>query len=164
MEYLKRKIDAFLDEWFNSNNKKPLIIKGARQIGKTKSIEEFAKRNKLSLVEINFVLNPEYRDIFDDGYKVDKILENISLIDPSLDFIPGKTIIFFDEIQKCINAATSLKSFKLDGRFDVICSGSLMGLSYKEIESVSTGHKVDYTMYSMDFEEFLWAYVIKKNK
>ena len=164
MEYLKRKIDAFLDEWFNSNNKKPLIIKGARQIGKTKSIEEFAKRNKLSLVEINFVLNPEYRDIFDDGYKVDKILENISLIDPSLEFIPGKTIIFFDEIQKCINAATSLKSFKLDGRFDVICSGSLMGLSYKEIESVSTGHKVDYTMYSMDFEEFLWAIGYKEEQ
>ena len=105
-----------MDEWFNSNNKKPLIIKGARQIGKTKSIEEFAKRNTLSLVEINFVLNPEYRNIFDDGYKVDKILENISLIDPSLEFIPGKTVIFFDEIQKCINAATSLKSFKLDGR------------------------------------------------
>ena len=164
MEYLRRKIDAFLDEWFNSNNKKPLIIKGARQIGKTKSIEEFAKRNKLSLVEINFVLNPEYRDIFDDGYKVDKILENISLIDPSLEFIPGKTIIFFDEIQKCINAATSLKSFKLDGRFDVICSGSLMGLSYKEIESVSTGHKVDYTMYSMDFEEFLWAIGYKEEQ
>ena len=164
MEYLRRKIDAFLDEWFNSNNKKPLIIKGARQIGKTKSIEEFAKRNKLSLVEINFVLNPEYRNIFDDGYKVDKILENISLIDPSLEFIPGKTIIFFDEIQKCINAATSLKSFKLDGRFDVICSGSLMGLSYKEIESVSTGHKVDYTMYSMDFEEFLWAIGYKEEQ
>ena len=157
MDYLKRKIDTFLDEWYKNKNKKPLIIKGARQVGKTKSIEEFAKRNNLSLVEINFVLNPEYKDIFDDGYKVDKILENISLKDPSLEFVPGKTLIFFDEIQKCINAATSLKSFKLDGRFDVICSGSLMGLSYKEIESVSTGHKVDYTMYSMDFEEFLWA-------
>ena len=157
MDYLKRKIDMFLDEWLISDKKKPLIIKGARQIGKTKTIEEFAKRNNLSLVEINFVLNPEFRDIFDDGYKVDKILENISFKDPSLEFIPGKTLIFFDEIQKCINAATSLKSFKIDGRFDVICSGSLMGLSYKEIESVSTGHKIDYTMYSMDFEEFLWA-------
>ena len=157
MDYLKRKIDKFLDEWLISDKKKPLIIKGARQIGKTKTIEEFAKRNNLSLVEINFVLNPEFRDIFDNGYKVDKILENISFKDPSLEFIPGKTLIFFDEIQKCINAATSLKSFKLDGRFDVICSGSLMGLSYKEIESVSTGHKIDYTMYSMDFEEFLWA-------
>ena len=164
MDYLKRKIDKFLDEWLISDKKKPLIIKGARQIGKTKTIEEFAKRNNLSLVEINFVLNPEFRDIFDDGYKVDKILENISFKDPSLEFIPGKTLIFFDEIQKCINAATSLKSFKIDGRFDVICSGSLMGLSYKEIESVSTGHKIDYTMYSMDFEEFLWALGYKKEQ
>lgn len=164
MDYLKRKIDKFLDEWLFSDKKKPLIVKGARQIGKTKTIEEFAKRNNLSLVEINFVLNPEFRDIFDDGYKVDKILENISFKDPSLEFIPGKTLIFFDEIQKCINAATSLKSFKLDGRFDVICSGSLMGLSYKEIESVSTGHKIDYTMYSMDFEEFLWALGYKEEQ
>ena len=164
MDYLKRKIDKFLDEWLISDKKKPLIIKGARQIGKTKTIEEFAKRNNLSLVEINFVLNPEFRDIFDNGYKVDKILENISFKDPSLEFIPGKTLIFFDEIQKCINAATSLKSFKLDGRFDVMCSGSLMGLSYKEIESVSTGHKIDYTMYSMDFEEFLWALGYKEGQ
>ena len=164
MDYLKRKIDKFLDEWLISDKKKPLIIKGARQIGKTKTIEEFAKRNNLSLVEINFVLNPEFRDIFDDGYKVDKILENISFKDPSLEFITGKTLIFFDEIQKCINAATSLKSFKIDGRFDVICSGSLMGLSYKEIESVSTGHKIDYTMYSMDFEEFLWALGYKEEQ
>ncbi len=164
MDYLKRKIDKFLDEWLISDKKKPLIIKGARQIGKTKTIEEFAKRNNLSLVEINFVLNPEFRDIFDDGYKVDKILENISFKDPSLEFIPGKTLIFFDEIQKCINAVTSLKSFKIDGRFDVICSGSLMGLSYKEIESVSTGHKIDYTMYSMDFEEFLWALGYKEEQ
>ena len=164
MDYLKRKIDKFLDEWLFSDKKKPLIVKGARQIGKTKTIEEFAKRNNLSLVEINFVLNPEFRDIFDDGYKVDKILENISFKDPSLEFIPGKTLIFFDEIQKCINAATSLKSFKIDDRFDVICSGSLMGLSYKEIESVSTGHKIDYTMYSMDFEEFLWALGYKEEQ
>ena len=164
MDYLKRKIDKFLDEWLISDKKKPLIIKGARQIGKTKTIEEFAKRNNLSLVEINFVLNPEFRDIFDDGYKVDKILENISFKDPSLEFIPGKTLIFFDEIQKCINTATSLKSFKIDGRFDVICSGSLMGLSYKEIESVSTGYKIDYTMYSMDFEEFLWALGYKEEQ
>lgn len=164
MDYLKRKIDKFLDEWLISDKKKPLIIKGARQIGKTKTIEEFAKRNNLSLVEINFVLNPEFRDIFDDGYEVDKILENISFKDPSLEFIPGKTLIFFDEIQKCIKAATSLKSFKIDGRFDVICSGSLMGLTYKEIESVSTGHKIDYTMYSMDFEEFLWALGYKEEQ
>lgn len=100
-------------------NRKPLIIKDARQIGKTKTIEEFARRNNLSLIEINFVLNPEYQDIFDDGYDVDKIIKNITLKNPSLVFVPGKTLIFFDEIQKCINAATSLKSFKLDKRFGV---------------------------------------------
>lgn len=164
MDYLRRKIDQFLDEWLQDENRKPLIIKGARQIGKTKTIEEFARRNNLSLIEINFVLNPEYKDIFDDGYDVNKIIKNITLKNPSLVFVPGKTLIFFDEIQKCINAATSLKSFKLDKRFDVICSGSLMGLSYKEIESVSTGHKTDYTMYSMDFEEFLWALGYKEQQ
>ena len=164
MDYLRRKIDKFLDDWLVSKTKKPIIIKGARQVGKTRAIEEFAKRNNLFIVEINFALEPKYIDIFDDGYNVDKIIENVSLKDPSLKFIPGKTLIFFDEIQKCINAATSLKSFKLDARFDVICSGSLMGLSYKEIESVSTGHKIDYTMYSMDFEEFLWALGYKEEQ
>ena len=164
MTYLKRKIDIFLEEWFFNKNKKPLIIKGARQIGKTKSIEEFAKKHYDSLVEINFVINAEYRDIFDDGYTVDNIIKNISLKNPLLSFVPGKTLIFFDEIQKCVNAATSLKAFNEDGRYDVICSGSLMGLSYKEIESVSTGNKTDYNMYSMDFEEYLWALGYKEEQ
>ena len=157
MCYFKRKIDKYLDDWYIDQNKKPLIIKGARQIGKTKSIKAFANRHYDFLIDIDFVLNAEYRDIFDDGYDVDTIVKNISLKNPSWNFVPGKTLIFFDEIQKCINAATSLKSFNEDGRYDVICSESLMGLSYKEIESVSTGNKVDYNMYSMDFEEFLWA-------
>ena len=102
-------------------------------------------------------MNSEYLDIFDNGYSVDSIFKNISLKNPSLNFVPGKTLIFFDEIQKCISAATSLKVFREDGRYDVICSGSLMGLSYKEIESVSIGNKIDFNMYSMDFEEFLWS-------
>ena len=164
MDYLKRKIDVYLDEWYKRQNRKPLIIKGARQIGKTKSIREFAKRHYDYLIDINFVINTEYRDIFDDGYSVDTIIKNISLKNPSYVFKPGKTLIFFDEIQKCVNAATSLKAFKEDGRYDVICSGSLMGLSYKEIESVSTGHKIDYIMYSMDFEEFLWALGYKEEQ
>lgn len=164
MEYLKRKIDKYLDDWYIMQNKKPLIIKGARQIGKTKSIKEFAKRHYDNLIDINFVLNAEYRDIFDDGYEVDTIIKNISLKKPTYKFVPGKTLIFFDEIQKCVNAATSLKSFNEDGRYDVICSGSLMGLSYKEIESVSTGNKIDYNMYSMDFEEFLWALGYKEEQ
>ena len=154
---LKRKVNDFLISWKNDENKKPLIVKGARQIGKTKSISFFANNNYKNVIEINFVLQKEYKNIFDDGFDVDTILKNITLRNASLKFIPGETLIFFDEIQDCINCATSLKAFKIDGRFDVICSGSLMGINYKEIESVSVGYKEDYNMYSMDFEEFLWA-------
>ena len=157
MELLRRKIDADLIAWKNNPERLPLIVKGARQIGKTESIRQFANRNYNHLVEINFVLQKQYRDIFDDGFEVDTILKNISLKNPELEFVTGETLIFFDELQACINCATSLKSFKQDGRFDVICSGSLMGINYGEIESNSVGYKEDYEMYSMDFEEFLWA-------
>ena len=157
MELLKRKIDKFLVEWKNSTDKKPLIVKGARQIGKTESIRKFAKNNYKSVIEINFVLQKQYKDIFDDGFEVDTIIKNISLRNPNLEIIPGDTLIFFDELQDCINCATSLKAVKQDGRYDVICSGSLMGINYNEIESNSVGNKEDYEMYSMDFEEFLWA-------
>lgn len=154
---LKRKIDKYLTDWKNRPDKKPLIIKGARQIGKTRSVEWFAGQNYASVIEINFIEQKKYREIFNDGFEVDAILKNISLLNPELKFIPGNTIFFFDELQACPNCATSLKFFKLDGRFDVICSGSLMGISYNEIESNSVGYKEDYEMHSMDFEEFLWA-------
>lgn len=155
--YLKRKIDQYLLNWKNNNEKLPLIIKGSRQIGKTKSIKEFANKNYKYIVDINFALQTEYKNIFDDGFDVDTIIKNISIINPDFNFIPNKTLIFFDEIQDCLNCATSLKSFKLDGRYDVICSGSLMGINYNEIESNSVGYKENYEMFSMDFEEFLWA-------
>lgn len=154
---LKRKIDKYLTDWKNKPDRKPLIIKGARQIGKTRSVEWFASQNYASVIEINFIEQKKYRDIFNDGFEVNAILKNISLLNPELEFIPGNTIFFFDELQACPNCATSLKFFKLDGRFDVICSGSLMGISYNEIESNSVGYKEDYEMHSMDFEEFLWA-------
>ena len=154
---LKRKIDTFLKNWKYDKEKLPLIVKGARQIGKTFAIETFAKNNYKNIVEINFVLQKQYKAIFDDGFEVDKIIKNISLLNPDFVFEPGETLIFFDEIQDCINVATSLKAFNLDGRYDVICSGSLMGINYKEIESNSVGNKQDYEMYSLDFEEFLWA-------
>lgn len=157
MELLKRKIDMYLANWKSNPDRLPLIVKGARQIGKTSSIENFALNNYKSIVGINFALQKQYKSVFDDGFDVDTILKNISLINPDFVFIPGKTLIFFDELQACPNCATSLKSFKIDGRFDVICSGSLMGISYREIESNSVGYKEDYEMYSMDFEEFLWA-------
>ena len=154
---LKRKIDEFLIDWKHSQDKLPLIVKGARQIGKTDAIENFAKNNYKHVVEINFILQKQFKNIFDDGFEADKIIKNISLIEPNFQFVPGETLIFFDEIQDCINCATSLKSFNIDGRYDVICSGSLMGINYKEIESNSVGNKQDYEMYSLDFEEFLWA-------
>lgn len=154
---LKRKIDKYLTDWKNDPDRKPLIVKGARQIGKTRSVEWFAGQNYSSVIEINFIEQKKYRDIFNDGFEVDAILKNISLLNPEFKFIPGDTVFFFDELQACPNCATSLKFFKLDGRFDVICSGSLMGINYKEIESNSVGYKEDYEMHSMDFEEFLWA-------
>ena len=157
MGILKRKIDKYLIDWKQSPDRKPLIVKGARQIGKTESIRNFANNNYKNVIEINFILQKKYQDIFDDGFEVDTIIKNISLRNPNLEFIPGETLIFFDELQACINCATSLKSFNQDGRYDVICSGSLMGINYNEIESNSVGTKEDYEMHSMDFEEFLWA-------
>lgn len=155
--FLRRKINEFLNEWKENKDKMPLIVKGARQIGKTESIRHFAEANYEYVIDINFVLQNQYKDIFDDGYEVDSIIKNISLKNPNFEFVPNKTLIFFDEIQDCIKCATALKSFKIDGRYDVICSGSLMGINYKEIESNSVGYKEDYEMHSMDFEEFLWA-------
>lgn len=154
---LRRKIDAFLDDWKNRHDRKPLIVKGARQIGKTFSINQFAQKNYKSIIEINFILQPEYRSIFNDGYEESQIIKNISFINPSFKFLPGSTLLFFDEIQACPAAATSLKSFCLSGNYDVICSGSLMGINYNEIESNAVGYKEDYEMFSLDFEEFLWA-------
>ena len=164
MERLRRKIDDFLVEWKSNPNRLPLIVKGARQIGKTESIRYFAKNNYKNVIEINFVLQKQFKSIFDECFEVDTIIKNISLINPELQFIPGETLIFFDELQDCVNCATSLKSFNEDGRYDVICSGSLMGINYNEIESNSVGQKQDYEMYSLDFEEFLWAKGYKDNQ
>lgn len=157
MELLKRKIDDDLRAWKNNPDRLPLIVKGARQIGKTASITAFAQANYRHVIAINFVFQSKFKAIFNDGYEVDAILKNISLLDPSLEFVPGDTLFFFDEMQECPACATALKAFKLDGRFDVICSGLLMGINYREIESNSVGYKEDYEMHSMDFEEFLWA-------
>lgn len=157
MERLKRKIDDYLIEWKQSPNKLPLIVKGARQIGKTNAIRYFGERNYKVFIEINFVLNPEFKTIFDKSFSVNEIIKEITLRRPELEIVPNETLIFFDEMQECVSTATSLKSFREDGRFDVICSGSLMGINYKKIESNSVGNKEDYTLHSMDFEEFLWA-------
>lgn len=155
--YLKRKVDDFLCEWKSDPNRKPLVIKGSRQVGKTESIKHFAAANYESIIEINFVRDEKYKGIISDGYEASDIIKNISLIDPSKRFIPQKTLIFFDEITEFPEIATSLKFFCIDGRFDVICSGSMLGVNYRKIESNSVGYKKDYEMFSLDFEEFLWA-------
>ena len=148
---LKREVDVFLQEWKNREHN-PLIIKGARQIGKTTSIMEFAKKNYDSVIEINFISNPEYIQIFKGGFDVDSIVLELSILNPNLKFIPNNTLIFFDEVQEYMDATTSLKFFALDKRFDVICSESS-----PIVNDTSIGFKEDYTMYSLDFEEFLWA-------
>ncbi len=155
--YMRRKIDQFLQQWKDTPGHQPLIIKGARQIGKTASIREFGRQHYQSFIEINFIFEPQYKSITADGYTARQVVKNMTLINPSLQLIPGETLLFFDELQAHPDMATTLKSFQEDGRFDVICSGSLLGIHYRQIESVSVGYKQNYEMRSMDFEEFLWT-------
>ena len=157
--YLKRKADDFLAQWKSNPGRKPLIIRGPRQVGKTETIRKFAAENYENVIEINFVEQPKYKVITEESYEPGEIIKSISLLDNSKRFVPGKTLLFFDEIQDFPEIATSLKFFCMDGRFDVICSGSMLGINYNRIESNSVGYKTDYTMYSLDFEEFLWAKV-----
>lgn len=157
MRYLRRKIDLYLEEWKKDSHRKPLVVKGPRQIGKTESVRRFAAEHYTNIVEINFVEEPKYKQIIADGYKTADLIRNISRIDPTKRFVEGDTLLFFDELQEFPEIATALKFFEQDGRYDVICSGSLLGIHYGRIESNSVGYKTDYEMHSFDFEEFLWA-------
>lgn len=154
--YLRRKIDNYLKNWKNDENHLPLIIKGARQIGKTESIKEFSKVYG-NVIYINFALEPNYKMIINDGYDVDKVMKNITAVDSRWKVVPNDTLIIFDEIQEFPDITTTLKPFAIDKRYDVICSGSLLGINYKRIHSISLGYKTEYEMHSMDFEEYLWA-------
>ncbi len=160
---LRRKIDDYLLKWKKNPDKMPLIIKGARQIGKTNAIEHFSK-NYAHFVEINFITEPQYKKIFASGFSPEAVIREISLINPSHVFVPNETLILFDEMQACPDCATCLKFFKIDGQYDVICSGSLLGINYEEVTSVSVGYKTDYEMHSLDFEEFLWAKGYSQNQ
>lgn len=153
--YLKRKIDTYLENWKASEHK-PLIIKGARQVGKTESIRYFAHNHYENLIEINFVAEPVYKQIIENGYMPNTIIKNISRINPAFKFVKGKTLIFFDEIQEFPDIVTSLKFFANSG-YDVICSGSLLGIHYKAISNISVGYKTEIEMRSLDFEEYLWS-------
>jgi len=142
--YLNRKIDSFLMDWKSNPDRKPLIVEGPRQVGKTESVSRFAKKYYKNVIYINFVEEPKYKTITADGYKTDDIIKNISRIDPAKHFSKRDTLLFFDELQDFPEISTALKFFCIDGRFDVICSGSMLGINYKRIESNSVGYKTDY--------------------
>ena len=154
---LKREIENTLIAWKNKQNKKCLIIRGARQVGKTFIIRKFANKYYQNFIEINFIENPSYKKIFENDLNIETILMNISLYVRDAKLVPHKTLIFLDEIQSCPNARTALKFFSIDNRFDVIASGSLLGLNYKEVSSYPTGYVEFINMYPLSFKEFLWA-------
>ena len=157
---LKRKIEQRLQEWKRSPNRKPLLIKGCRQCGKTYSVLDFAKKNYKHVVYLNFFENPDYCSVFEGSLEIDNITMLLSALLGSEEvFEPGKTILVLDEIQECPDARTALKFFHLDGRYDVIGTGSLLGVrGYgKEPKSIPVGYETTIDMSPLDFEEFLWA-------
>ena len=160
---LRRKIESILAEWKKSEHKKPIVIKGIRQCGKTYIVQKFAKENYESVIYMNFILEPDKKSAFTGNIDVDTIILNLSALIPGSRFISGKTCIILDEIQECREARTALKSFQIDGRFDVIATGSLLGVKGygKKAEdgqdSVPVGYETVVEMYPLDFEEFLWA-------
>lgn len=163
---LKRKIESVLSEWKVAGSKKPLVIKGIRQCGKTYIVQKFAEENYESVVYMNFILEPDKKSAFTGNIDVDTIILNLSALIPGSRFIEGKTCIILDEIQECREARTALKSFQIDDRFDVIATGSLLGVrGYGRSEtktdegqdSVPVGYETVIEMYPLDFEEFLWA-------
>ena len=162
---LKRKAYDYLLKWKSNHKNKCLMIKGARQVGKTYLVRAFGKAEYKSFIEINFIKQKELKAIFSGDLSADVIYKKMSAQLQNISFIPGNTLIFLDEIQNCGNARTAIKFLAEDGRFDVITSGSLLGLTYAENgdtdaevpDSVPTGYEDFITMYSLDFEEFLWA-------
>ena len=157
---LKRKMEQQLLDWKNTPGHKPLIIKGCRQCGKTFSVLAFAEKNYEHVVYINFYSNPNYASVFSGSLEVDHLIMMMSaLLGPDANFEAGKTIIIMDEIQECPEARTALKFFQLDGRFDVVGTGSLLGVKGygREPKSIPVGYETVVDMYPLDFEEFLWA-------
>ncbi|MBQ0136401.1 MAG: ATP-binding protein [Bacteroidales bacterium] len=153
---LKRKIISELEQWRANNHKVALLVKGARQVGKTTTIRHFGQRNYASFVEINFEQSPQAKKAFEGNLDAATIIQNLSLMGYG-PFIPQQTLVFFDEIQSCPQARTAIKFLVEDGRFDYIESGSLLGINYKEVSSYPVGFEQQVEMYPLDFEEFLWA-------
>ena len=154
---LKRKISETLLKWKTEKDKECLLIKGARQVGKTFIIREFGKTYK-SFIELNFITYAKFKKIFEGGdLSCDEIIKRVSLEIPEARFIPGETLVFLDEIQNCPEARTALKFIAEDNRFDCIASGSMLGIAYKGMSSIPVGYEKPVEMFSLDFEEFLWA-------
>lgn len=154
---LKRKATDYIENWIKTKNKKCLLVQGPRQVGKTYLVEHFAANHYEDFIEINFKEMPSAREIFTGDLTVDKMVMAIKFRFPEKKLLPKKTLIFLDEIQECEEAITSLKFWAIDNRFDVIASGSLLGIDYKRASSYPVGY-VDYLkLYGLDFEEFLWA-------
>ena len=154
---MRRKISDELKKWSALKDRKCLIVQGARQVGKTYSIERFAEENYEEVIEINFKEIPSAAEIFAGDLSVDAMIMAMRFRFPDKKILPGKCLIFLDEIQECQEAITSLKFWATDNRYDVIASGSLLGIDYKRASSYPVGY-VDYIkMNGMDFEEFLWG-------
>ena len=156
----KRKITDEMLAWKNAPNKKALIVKGLRQVGKTTSVRAFAQQNYENVVYVNFKSNNSAKRIFDDDLVINRITTDLSALLPDARFVPYKTVIIFDEIQECANARSSIKAFVEDGRYDVIGTGSLLGIkgyNKKKSKGVPVGFEKTIYMKPMDFEEFLWA-------
>ena len=159
---LRRKIEEVLIKWKNTPNHKPLIIKGCRQCGKTFSVNAFAKEYYTHVVYLNFFEHPDYKLAFEGSKQIDSIVMNLTALLPNSRFVSGQTCIILDEIQECSAARTALKFFKIDGRYDVIATGSLLGVcGYKgdetDYNSIPVGYEQHIEMFPLDFEEFLWA-------
>jgi len=158
---LKRKIEEDMLAWKQNPNRLSLLVKGARQVGKTFSIERFAAANYKSVIYLNFVEDGAYAAIFEGGLDPETIMRQISLRVPKAEFIPGNTVLVLDEIQNCPRARAALKFLAVDSRFDVIASGSMLGIHYKDVPSYPVGYVDTLEMHSLDFEEFLWANDVK---
>ena len=156
-DYLVRSFDTVLSEWKARKDRLPLIVKGARQVGKTECVRQFAHPRYKSFVEVNFVERPDFKGIVQDGFSAEAIRRNLTRIDPTIRLPVGHTLLFFDEIQDAPEVATALKFLAQDGRADVICSGSLLGVHYKRISSIAVGYQETREMRSLDFREFLLA-------
>lgn len=165
---LKRKIEEELIAWKNDSNRRPLVIKGCRQCGKTFIVQKFAEENYANVVYLNFMQDSDYALAFEGSKRVDDIVMNLSAMIPQSQFVANETCIIIDEIQECPAARTALKFFKMDGRYDIIATGSLLGVKgYGERRnssgnessktSIPVGYETIIDMYPLDFEEFLWA-------